>query len=173
MKVCVCVLKRNKKSSSFSCLYKNENNSWARTRAYIAHFLPGESEIVFLRKLKNNRWLLSWCVVCLCLCINKSSINLKLSYESNSWRAALMPFRGDNFKLFTECFFFAYVFLLLLLHIYDSFVNLFDQCVCVEFLLFNSLTLLHLVNLSSYSSSSCLKYAFFLLVWSGNCCVSV
>lgn len=127
-------------------------------------FYQAKVRLFFLRKLKNNRWLLSWCVVCLCLCINKSSINLKLSYESNSWRVALptrsccMPFRGDNFKLFTECSsFFAYVFLLLLLHIYDSFVNLFDQCVCVKFLLFNSLTQLHLVNFSSYSSSSCLK----------------
>lgn len=74
-------------------------------------FYLAKVRLFFLRKLKNNRWLLSWCVVCLCLCINKSSINLKLSYESNSWRAALptrsccMPFRGDNFKLFTECFF--------------------------------------------------------------------
>lgn len=68
------------------------------------------------------------------------------------------------FNYLQNVLFFACVFLLLLFHIYDSFVNLFDQCVCVTFLLFNSLTLLHLVNFSSYTSPSSLKYAFFLLL---------
>lgn len=134
--MCVC-FKTKQKNPALSRVYIKMRTTAEHARALKFLTFYQAKVRLFLRKLKNNRWLLSWCVVCLCLCINKSSINLKLSYESNSWRAALptrsccMPFRGDNFKLFTECSFFACVFLLLLFHIYDSFVNLFDQCVCV------------------------------------------
>lgn len=60
------------------------------------------------------------------------------------------------FNYLQNVLFFACVFLLLLFHIYDSFVNLFDQCVCV-------LNFYFLIPLRCYISSISLHILLRLL----------